>query len=63
MFVAAGERVRAVIASVVARASALGLCAPFPNPIANLAQREGWIALPIVGSLERLGSADPPPVR
>jgi predicted nuclease with RNAse H fold len=44
----------AVIASLVARASALGLCDPVPEPDRELAQREGWIALPIVGSLERL---------
>jgi predicted nuclease with RNAse H fold len=47
----------AVIASLVARASALGLCDPVPEADRELVQREGWIALPIVGSLERLGLA------
>jgi predicted nuclease with RNAse H fold len=46
----------ALIASLVARASALGLCDPAPEPDRELARLEGWIALPIVGSLDRLVS-------
>lgn len=44
----------ALIAALVARASALGLCEEIPAELLETAEREGWIALPLVGSLERL---------
>lgn len=44
----------AVIAALVARAKALGLCEAIPEDCLASAAREGWIALPIAGSLERL---------
>ena len=44
----------ALIATLVARASAQGLCEPIPDEDEEAAQREGWIALPLPGSLERL---------
>jgi len=44
----------ALIAALVARASALGLCEEIPGELLETAEREGWIALPLVGSLERL---------
>lgn len=46
----------ALIASLVARSAALGLCEPPPGDAQELAEREGWIALPRAGSLERLAS-------
>jgi hypothetical protein len=44
----------ALVASLVARASALNLCEPIPDDALNEARREGWIALPQVGSLSQL---------
>jgi hypothetical protein len=44
----------ALVSALVARASALGLCEPIPDDLLESARREGWIALPIVGSLEQL---------
>jgi predicted nuclease with RNAse H fold len=44
----------ALISSLVARASALHLCEPIPDELLEPARREGWIALPLVGSLEQL---------
>ena len=44
----------ALISSLVARASALGLCEPIPDDLLESARREGWIALPLAGSLEQL---------
>ena len=44
----------AVISALVARASALGLCERIPDDLLETARREGWIALPVAGSLERL---------
>jgi hypothetical protein len=49
----------ALVAALVARAAALGLCAPPPPEHAAAAAREGWIALPAPGSLDRLGGATP----
>lgn len=46
----------ALIASLVARASALNLCEPIPEADRESARREGWIALPLPGRLERLAS-------
>lgn len=45
----------AVIAALVARASALSLCDPCHEGVREVAAREGWIALPAQGSLDRLG--------
>jgi len=47
----------AVIAALVSRASALGICPLPPAELAQLARVEGWIALPPVGSLSELRSA------
>jgi predicted nuclease with RNAse H fold len=46
--------VDALVASLVARASALGLCHGIPERLVRLAQREGWIALPVDSSLDGL---------
>jgi predicted nuclease with RNAse H fold len=47
----------AVVAALVARAAALGLCAGPPPDLAATAAREGWIALPPADALDRLVSA------
>jgi predicted nuclease with RNAse H fold len=47
----------ALIAALVARASALGLCEQIPDDLLEVAKREGWIALPIAGSLELLAAS------
>jgi predicted nuclease with RNAse H fold len=44
----------AVIAAMTARASALGQTIPPASGQARLAAREGWIALPLEGSLDQL---------
>jgi predicted nuclease with RNAse H fold len=44
----------ALVAALVARAAALGLCEPPPAEHAETAAREGWIGLPAVDALERL---------
>jgi Protein of unknown function (DUF429) len=49
----------ALVAALVARAAALGLCAPPPPGQAALAAVEGWIALPAPDSLEALAAAAP----
>lgn len=36
----------AVVASLTARAAALGVCEPVPSEDVDAARREGWIALP-----------------
>lgn len=46
----------ALIASLVGRCSALGLCEVLPDDAREVAEREGWIALPLAGSLEQLAS-------
>lgn len=46
----------ALVASLVARAAALGLCEPVPAEVAGVAAREGWIQLPKPGSLSELVS-------
>jgi predicted nuclease with RNAse H fold len=46
----------ALIASLVTRASALDLCDPIPESDRESASREGWIALPLADSLERLAA-------
>jgi len=47
----------ALVASLVARAKACGLCDENFDPTSPEAQNEGWIALPIPGSLTRLATA------
>jgi len=44
----------AVVASLVARAAARELCEAIPLDARDRARREGWIALPIEGSLPHL---------
>ena len=44
----------ALAAALVARAAALGHCEPIPSGDHELAQEEGWIALPQKGSLGQL---------
>ena len=44
----------ALIAALIARAVALGACEPMPSTCADVAKREGWIAVPKTGSLARL---------
>jgi hypothetical protein len=46
----------ALIAALVARASALGLCDPIPKASGPAAKAEGWIALPMADSLDRLAT-------
>jgi hypothetical protein len=49
----------AVVAALVARAAALGLCDGPPPRLADTAAREGWIALPAADALDRLAGARP----
>lgn len=44
----------ALVAALVARAAAVGLCEPIPPEHQKTAAREGWIAVPAAGSLDRL---------
>lgn len=44
----------ALVAALVARAKAVGLCVPLPMAEVDEAKTEGWIALPMPGSLENL---------
>ncbi|MDE0260274.1 MAG: DUF429 domain-containing protein [Gammaproteobacteria bacterium] len=44
----------ALVAALVARAAALGRCEPIPTEDHELAQEEGWIALPRTGSLNEI---------
>jgi hypothetical protein len=44
----------ALVAALIARAAARGLCEPIPEASRARATREGWIALPTAGSLGRL---------
>ena len=46
----------ALVAALVARAAAEGLCDEVPSSCVEVAHREGWIALPGKDSLERLAS-------
>jgi biotin carboxylase/predicted nuclease with RNAse H fold len=43
-----------LVAALIARASALGLCEPIPAEHSALARAEGWIALPLADSLNQL---------
>jgi hypothetical protein len=49
----------ALVAALVARAAAVGLCEPVPALLMPQAASEGWIVLPGPGSLERLAGATP----
>ncbi len=49
----------ALIAALVARAAALGLCEPVPEGMVALAGNEGWIALPKPGTLTQLLACPP----
>jgi hypothetical protein len=49
----------AFIAALIARAAARGFCEPVPSDVERVAAREGWIALPIRRSLERLADGNP----
>ena len=44
----------ALIASLAARAAAVGWCEPIPDDSRDAARREGWIQLPRHGSLPKL---------
>jgi hypothetical protein len=44
----------ALIAALVARAAAIGLVEPIPEDDRVVARREGWIAIPVSGSLPKL---------
>lgn len=48
----------AVVAALTARAAAIGLVEDIPPGEAAAARREGWIALPTAGSLDRLAEPD-----
>jgi uncharacterized protein DUF429 len=44
----------ALVCALVARAHFAGLCHPVPAELQDVARREGWIAAPVEGSLDRL---------
>ena len=44
----------ALVCALVARARQLGLCHPIPPRLRAAAAREGWIAVPVAGSLDSL---------
>ena len=48
----------ALIAAMVARAAVVGLCEPIPVDLFETVCREGWIQLPVLGSLPRLCLAE-----
>jgi predicted nuclease with RNAse H fold len=54
--VAVGDVFDAFLATLVARAAALGLTDQPPPHLATLARREGWIHLPVDDALARLGA-------
>lgn len=54
LLVASADAFDALIAALNARAAALGETEPPPLEFRREAAREGWIALPVSGSLERL---------
>lgn len=56
---ASDDALDAVVAALVARAAALGLCEGPPPHLAAIAAREGWIALPAPDALDRLAGATP----
>jgi len=52
----------ALVAALVARAAALGLAVPPPDEEMEAARAEGWIAVPVPGSLPRLAESRRPAV-
>jgi hypothetical protein len=54
---ASDDALDSLVAALVARAAALGLCESPPPHLAAAATREGWIALPAADALARLGGA------
>jgi hypothetical protein len=54
---ASDDALDALVAALVARAAALGLCEPPPPEHADRAAREGWVALPTADALDRLAGA------
>ena len=54
--IASDDALDALVAALVARAAATGLVEPIPREDLTSALREGWIAVPIDGSLNRLAS-------
>lgn len=57
MYAGDGDNFDALIASLVARAHAKGLCEAIPPGQRTAAEVEGWIALPKVGSIDDLPRA------
>jgi predicted nuclease with RNAse H fold len=51
---ASDHELDALIAALIARAAALGLCTPPPPALAEIASREGWIYVPAADALDRL---------
>jgi hypothetical protein len=49
-----------LVASLVTRAAAVGRCEPVTPGAEDRARREGWIALPVTGSLADLATTSPP---
>jgi len=56
---ASDDALDALLAALVARAAALGLCEGPPPEHAARAAREGWVALPAVDALDRLARPTP----
>lgn len=54
---ASDDALDALVAALVARAAAIGLCEPPPPEHAARAAREGWVALPTADALDRLAGA------
>ncbi len=54
---ASDDALDALVAALVARAAALGLCEAPPLELAEVVAREGWIALPATDALDRLAGA------
>jgi predicted nuclease with RNAse H fold len=51
---ASDDALDALVAALVARAAALGLCEGPPAHLVDAAEREGWIALPPADALDRI---------
>ena len=51
---ASDDMLDALVAALVTRAAAIGRCEPIPPADQELATEEGWIALPLIGSLAQL---------
>jgi predicted nuclease with RNAse H fold len=56
MFCSSDDAFDALIAAFVARATGTGLVEPIPAPDRPAALREGWIAIPLAGSFDRLAT-------